>query len=103
MVETTNAYISFVDEAMRRMGWLGNDGRDYCRILEILFIDPEWHSRGTEERLKETGLTTRQFYDRRRKAIEMFSKILWVLLDTDIVTLFFTECNNKGSELAESF
>ena len=77
MVETTNAYISFVDEAMRRMGWLGNDGRDYCRILEILFIDPEWHSRGTEERLKETGLTTRQFYDRRRKAIEMFSKILW--------------------------
>lgn len=77
MVETTNAYISFVDEAMWRMRWLGRDGREYRRILEILFIDPEWRRRSSEEKLKETGLTTRQFYERRHKAIEMLSKILW--------------------------
>ena len=77
MVETTNAYISFVDEAMWRMRWLGREGRDYRRILEILFIDPQWCKRSSEDRLRETGLTTRQFYDRRRKAIVMLSKILW--------------------------
>lgn len=77
MIETTNAYISFVDEAMWRMRWLGNKGKDYRRILEILFIDPEWCRRSSEDRLNETGLTARQFYDRRRKAIEMLSKILW--------------------------
>ncbi len=77
MADTTNAYISFVDEAMRRMGWLGEEGRNNRRMLEILFTDPEWSRCGSEEKIKETGLTVRQFYFRRRKAIEMFSKLLW--------------------------
>ena len=77
MIETTNAYLSFVEEAMRRMGWLGEEGRKNRRMLELLFTDPEWIGRGSKEKLKETGLTSRRFYDRRSSAIEMFSKILW--------------------------
>lgn len=80
MMETTNAYLAFVEEALRRMRWLGEKGCEYRRILDIMFIDPEWDRRSNEEKLKETGLTIRQLYERRRKAIEVLSKILWGIL-----------------------
>ncbi len=77
MVDTTNAYISFMEDALRRMGWLGNNGRDNHRMLEILFTDPEWTNRPKEDRMEEMGLSERQYYAKRSNAIEMFSKILW--------------------------
>ncbi len=77
MVDTTNAYISFMEDALRRMGWLGKAGRENHRMLEILFTDPEWYNRPSADKLEEMGLSIRQFYDKRNKAIEMFSKILW--------------------------
>lgn len=80
MIETTNAYICFVEEALRRMSWLGEKGRSYRRILEILFTDPEWYDENREAKMQETGLTSRKFYEQRRRAIEMMSKILWGVL-----------------------
>lgn len=80
MMETTNAYLSLVDEALRRMNWLGEKGKQCRRILEILFIDPRWYRISNEEKLKELGISKRQFYIRRREAIETLSKIMWGML-----------------------
>ena len=77
MMETTNAYLSLVDEALRRMSWLGEQGKRNRRILEILFTDPGWYRISNEEKLKELGLSSRQLYDRKYKAIEMLSKVMW--------------------------
>lgn len=93
MLETTNAYLCFVDEALRRMNWLGEKGKEYRALIDILFIDPQWYGRRNEEKLNETGFTLRKFYERRRKAIEMLSKILWgVLAHRHCESVFYGKC-----------
>ena len=77
MAETTNAYLMFIDEAYRRMGWLGSKGKEYQEIINMSFLDPDKRAGSFRELVENSGMSQRVYYFRRQKAIEMMSKVLW--------------------------
>ncbi len=77
MMENTYIEILFIDETIRRMRQISREGRMYADILSVMYTDERYEMFDRAEKIEKLGMTDRVFYSRRKKAVMMFSKILW--------------------------
>lgn len=77
MMEKTFVELLLTEEAVEKMKSLGNTGKRYAEMIHVMFMDERYEGMSVEERIEVLGMTERVFYADRKKAVTMFSKVLW--------------------------